>query len=238
MAQSKKEIHTKNPKEIASQLDDLANHRARGDLKVKDDEEVVKIVFRGHSAEEGGFYIAIERLTTLWSSDRIGAGKDVTVSWQGDGGVFSFDSYTTDEEGKDGLIKLRFPEQVTRVQKRRFYRASAPPSPPFTVIINTERKPVEFFVEDISAGGLALLTDLGKDILHEGMKLRDLQFTLPDGYTVTTSILVRYLFPTDYPDPKRRFRCGVMFVDISEQDQEKIVKYVFTRQREELKAKR
>jgi len=226
-----------DPAKIAAQIDSLADRSEKGNLMVKGSDEVIKVVFRGHSEKGPGAHVLTERHHTLFAHERIDAGKDVELTWIADGGVFSFDSYVMDEEGKDGLIKLKFPEKTALIQKRGAFRVSPPVTPPFHAFINTTNEELEFLVEDISSGGMALLINLGKDILYEGIKFPELRFTLPNGHTVKTAAILRYIFPTDYKEAAKKNRCGVMFLDMREKDKEEVTRYIFARQRDELKTR-
>lgn len=222
-----------NPIEIAAHLDSLVLKRTRGDLRIAGNEEPVTVIFLGHGGD--GAHLLLERLFALIDgSDRIDIGKDATVEYMIDGVGYTFETRSIDIEEMDGCIKLRFPSRLAKIQKRRFFRIQTL-SHVFDVIVNTETVSEKCQVSDISGGGISFLTDLGDDFLKPGMELKDLEFTLPNGYIVKTKGILRSHTATNDRDPRKRYRCGVEFVGLPESVRDKIVMYVFNRQKEEIK---
>ncbi len=225
-----------NPVEIAAHLDSLVLRRIRGDLKIAGREEAVRVVFLGHSGD--GSHLLLERLIALTdSSDRIDIGKDATVEYMIEGIGYSFESRSIDIEELDGSIRLQFPHRLIKSQKRQFFRIQ-PLHPVFEVTINTETISERCPVSDISGGGISFLTDLGDYFLNPGTELKGLEFVLPNGYIVKANGILRSHIATNDRDPRKRYRCGVEFVGLHESIRDKIVVYVFNRQKEELKWRR
>lgn len=226
------------PIEIAAHIDTLVNKRIRGDLKILDEGEVVRVIFLGHGGDGGGAYILLERLVAIGTLNRLDISKDVSVEYIEDGVGFFFESRSIDIEDRDGCIRLSFPKRLVKSQKRRFFRMRPLPTPPiFEVIVNTETVSVKCPVNDISAGGLAFISGLDNELLTPGM-IVTLEFCLLDGFVVKAGGIVRSLSIVESSLPKGKYRCGVEFVGIPESIQDRIVRFIFNLQKEELKRRR
>lgn len=233
------ETYITDPIEIAAYIDTLAQRRIRGDLKVSGGDATIRVIFLGHGGEGDGSYVQLERLVPLGALNRLDIGKEVVVEYMEDGVAFSFESRSIDIEDRDGCIRLGFPANITKSQRRRFFRVYPDPPPPiFEVVINTDRISAKCTVDDISAGGLSFFTDIENNLLKPGSEIGTLSFTLPDGYIVKARGVLRSHIPTIDPSPKKRYRCGVEFIGITENVQDKIVNYVFSRQKEEIKRRK
>lgn len=223
--------------EIAAHIDTLVHRRIRADLKIADEEEAIRVIFLGHGGSGEESHVLLERLVALGALVRLDIGKDVAVEYIEDGIGFSFESRSIDIEDRDGCIRLQFPVRLTKSQKRRFFRAHPLPSHIFEVVVSTEAIAVKCPVNDISGGGIAFLTDIGSEWIKQGTTI-NLEFRLSDGYNVKVKGILRGHTPLDSPLTKKKYRCGVEFVDIPESIQDRIVKYVFNLQKEEIKRRR
>jgi c-di-GMP-binding flagellar brake protein YcgR len=227
-----------NPIEIAAHIETLVHRRIRADIKILGDGDIVRVIFLGHGGTGEDSHVLLERLVPLGASDRLDIGKDVHVEYLEDGVAFYFESRSIDIEDSDGCIRLGFPARVVKSQRRRFFRiAPSPPPPVFDVVVDTGSISSKGLVKDISAGGLAFLTTLDSDYLRPGMEV-GLGFSLPDGYAVNARGIIRSHVPTNESAPNRKYRCGVEFVRIPESVQDRIVAYVFNRQKEEIRRHR
>lgn len=226
------------PIEIAAHIDTLVHRRIRGDLKIQDEGEAVRVIFLGHGGEGEGAYILLERLVAIGALNRLDIGKDISVEYIEDGVGFFFESRSIDIEERDGCIRVSFPKRLVKSQKRRFFRMRPLPTPPiFEVIVNTETVSAKCPVNDISAGGMAFISALDYELLTPGMIL-NLEFSLLDGFVVKAGGIVRSVSFIESQPSKGKSRCGVEFVGISESIQDRIVKFIFNLQKEELKRRR
>lgn len=238
MQDNETKTYITNPIEITAHIDTLVHRRIRGDLKILDEGEVVRVIFLGYEGVGEGSHILLERLVSLGASNRLDIAKDVAVDYTEEGVSFSFESRTIDIEDRDGSIRLAFPGRIIKSQRRRFFRARpAPPPPLFEVVLSSKEISAKCPVTDISAGGIAFLTGLDSNWLKPGMKI-NLEFTLPGCNTVTVNGIFRSHVLIKSNDPNKRYRCGVEFVGIPERIQDRIVKFVFDCQKEEIKRKR
>ncbi len=226
-----------NSIEIAAHIDDLVHRRIRGDLKISGEEEAVRVIFLGHGGAGEGSHLLLERLVAIGTLNRIDISKNVSVGYAEDGIWFYFESRSIDIEDRDGCIRLAFPERIKKSQKRRFYRVSPMSSSIFEVVVNTEIIAEKCPVIDISAGGLAFVTNLADDWMKPGM-LVALEFYLLEGFMVRANGILRSHSPIEYPLSRKKYRCGVEFADIRESIRDRIVKFVFNLQKEEIKRRR
>lgn len=226
-----------NPIEIAAHIDTLVQKRIRADLKISGEEEAIRVIFLGHSEAKEGSSVMIERLVAIGASPRLDIGKDVSVVYSDSGATFYFGSRSIDIEDRDGCIRLALPQRVVKNQKRRFFRARPLSSHIFEVIVNTEIVSEKCPVTDISSGGLAFLTTIEEDLMRPDNSIA-LEFSLPDGFIVKTNGILRSRTPIPSTVSRNKYRCGVEFADIRESVQDRIMKFVFNLQKEELKLRR
>lgn len=238
MQDNETKTYITNPIEITAHIDTLVHRRIRGDLKILDEGEVVRVIFLGYEGVGEGSHILLERLVAIGTLNRLDIGKDVSVEYIEDGVGFFFESRSIDIEERDGCIRVSFPKRLVKSQKRRFFRMRPLPTPPiFEVIVNTETVSAKCPVNDISAGGLAFVSGLDNELLTPGM-IVNLEFCLLDGFVVKVGGIVRSLSALESPPSKGKYRCGVEFVGISESIQDRIVRFIFNLQKEELKRRR
>lgn len=226
-----------NTIEIAAHIDTLVQKRIRADLKISGEEEVIRVIFLGHSEAKESSYVMIERLVAIGASPRLDIGKDVSVVYSDSGATFYFGSRSIDIEDRDGCIRLALPQRVVKNQKRRFFRARPLSSHMFEVIVNTEIVSEKCPVTDISSGGLAFLTTIEEDLMRPDNSIA-IEFSLPDGFIVKTNGILRSRTPIPSTVSRKKYRCGVEFADIRESVQDRIMKFVFNLQKEELKLRR
>lgn len=226
-----------NSIEIAAHVDNLAQRRTRGDLKISGAEEVVRVIFLGHSEAEKVSYVMMERLVAIGGMPRLDIGKDVSVVYSEAGATFYFSSKSIDIEDRDGCIRLALPTRIVKNQKRRFFRAHPTSFQAFDVVVNTEMVSEKCTVADISAGGLAFVTTIADDLMGPGTFVV-LEFCLPDGFMVKTNGILRSHTVIPSTVSRKKYRCGVEFVDIRESIQDRIIRFVFNLQKEEIKRRR
>lgn len=122
------------------------------------------------------------------------------------------------------LLKVTRPDKIVRIQKRNWVRL------PYITTVNYKMAgyEVDFFEAlsiDISGGGLLLQTKHPMDINDQ----LDIIFSL-DEITINTISKVVRCFPAD-----NCYRVAVKFDKITEKDRDKIVGFIFQKQREFIK---
>lgn len=118
------------------------------------------------------------------------------------------------------------PYDLRKIQQRSFVRISAGVPLQYHILPDVEgRAPVTTTTKDISGGGLQLLA---KFQLPNGTKLRS-QLDLADlGFINVVCEVVR----AEKIPESRSYTVAVKFIEITERDREKIVKYIFKKQTE------
>lgn len=157
--------------------------------------------------------------------ERFRPGTEVEVQYFGPGGGYWF--VTVVEEFQDGrvpLLRLRYPREVHRAQRRSYVRWSA--ALPLTLIDPEEGTPVSGRTVDLSGGGMAALLPrtwaAGKEL--------EAELELP-GEIIAAQVRVM----RSQPVPGGH-RVALSFIAIAETDRESIIRYLFARQREFLRS--
>lgn len=139
----------------------------------------------------------------------------------------------------DGYLALRspLPESVLRLQRREYYRLSAPVgAPPICTIrfksTGGEAKSVPLKVLDISGGGVAVVVPPAGLELASGMEFADCLLTLPEGEPLPVRIRICNLFHVERSGSGRMLRAGCEFIGLSNNDVARIQRYIFKIERE------
>ncbi len=159
-------------------------------------------------------------------------GDRVTVSYWSPAGAYTFKARVSGvSPGGVPLLFLEEPEEVQRVQRRSFLRVPAALPVTFSILEDIEQLPAPEVHQgetvDISGGGVLLRSPVP---LREGDYL-ELEVTVPKRGTLgVVGRVVRVQEKKGAKGPE--FYAGVDFVVIAEADRDKIVGFVFERQRE------
>jgi hypothetical protein len=117
-------------------------------------------------------------------------------------------------------MRLRVIEVLEVHQRRNFVRVRAPR--PILIDTGPDGPPIDSFALDLSGGGLLLA---GPDYLEEGQRMTISLRLERDGTTIVTSGRV-----VRVDDDGRR---GVTFDEISDEDRERLIHFIFDRERAE-----
>lgn len=158
-------------------------------------------------------------------------GEIVTItSFIDNKGRYEFDAKVLSRSlGKLYEIKLKKISDIKKIQLREFYRfeISIPVIKRMIVIEDGEEEVIveNCRTKDISGGGLRLLTNHK----HNIGDVIECQFTI-EGRPIFSKAKIVRLEPVDTFDYK--YSVGVELIDISENDRDAIVKFIFEKQRE------
>lgn len=150
-------------------------------------------------------------------------GEEVQIRIGKDGTYFLFHTKVVNRiAGHQPVLQLSLPFKVTKIQMRNWVRVEAN-LPVLYRSVGSENEYIEATAVDISGGGICMLANepIAKDSLLE------LDITLPDNFILKVNGIV-----TRCLDENKPIKIGVCFEDISERNQERIVGYVFRKQRE------
>jgi hypothetical protein len=133
-------------------------------------------------------------------------------------------------------LRLRGIDPWNRVQRRKNVRMAAVIIPRVAELVTGSgaREPLPAFVRDISGGGVLLRSERE---LEPG-EMIDLAFELPnDSQELRTTVLVGRVAQQDHK-PTQVWEIGCRFTDLSEQDRDRVVRFIFAEQREIAKIRR
>jgi c-di-GMP-binding flagellar brake protein YcgR len=129
------------------------------------------------------------------------------------------------------------PDELLRLQRREFYRLTAPVAHPLRCVIpvsmaDGSRTTVETTVVDISGGGLAVMAppegiEFETDHLFDNCRI-----DLPDVGTITATLRVRSVFEFTLRSGARSKRAGCQFIDLAGPMMTLIQRYIIRVERE------
>ena len=131
---------------------------------------------------------------------------------------------------------LSFPEYLTRLQRRDFFRLYLPPGLlKCQVEPDIGQEPLRFAVRDISEGGVALYSERAEDSpLKPGDQIQDCRLILEDGSEIVFDIQVRHSALTRMPSGEELTLIGCRFITLSSRVAMQLQRYITRRQREQL----
>lgn len=154
---------------------------------------------------------------------------------------YTFDSTYIQSEIFNGYPALRIsiPNTVTRDQKRKYHRVEPSVNEPVYVKFVINDNEVREKVANISGGGIAFYTNLGKSVLWPGRKIEPVSITLPTLPIISCLAIVYTVAQVEFPvlinGNSYHYYCGAEFVNMDETTRDKIIHYVIEKERSELK---
>jgi c-di-GMP-binding flagellar brake protein YcgR len=142
------------------------------------------------------------------------------------------------KEGGRPAFSAVVPDKLLRLQRREFFRLSAPIANPIrlrTVIRSTDRGAwkLEAQLLDISGGGVGLIvTPSEAQWLQEGETLHDCKMMLPDEGLLTVTLHLRNKFDVTSRSGLRHVRIGCEFVDLPSVRLNAVQRYITRIERE------
>jgi len=152
-----------------------------------------------------------------------------------DGVKVEFEVPTIEAASFEGRLAFRipFPESLIKLQRREFYRLSAPLMNPLKCQIRLPSGTmVDTVVGDISLGGVSLMgehsgLDLQIGTIHENCRI-----LLPEIGAIQTKLMVRNSFPVTLRNGTVVKRTGCAFVDLPSGQQAMIQRYIIRLERD------
>ena len=175
------------------------------------------------------------------SEELVKNAKDGRVSFEfssEDGMQYSF--RTSVRKVEKERIRIRFPEAIERIQRRRHYRVSAPLGT--RMLLNATDKKFELHVINLSEGG-ALLNQKARfhddDMFQEGKYLEGLCLVHEEGDQKTRiGIRQACIIRAEKKQETDRYHYAVEFVDVGRLEADHIRQFIYWCQREVLKRRR
>lgn len=161
----------------------------------------------------------------------LGLNSVVKVTYMDAIAIYSFDGAIVDRVNDPRpLFTVAYPKEVKRIQRRSFVRCDVrfpltfhKLSPTMEVLLKDQKA----IVEDVSGGGLRLETETQLELGD----LLDIYLDLPNKDKVIALGKVVRVFPKPSAKPEL-FSIGVFFEFIEERDRDKIMRFIFEKQRE------
>lgn len=167
--------------------------------------------------------------TQLLLSDEItfvGAFQNVKIQFTGR-------NIENDWPGNNEAFYMELPDYLLRIQRREFFRSAIPSSPPIKCIIPVQQgssgDPVikrAIPLVDISGGGIALLCGEHEETLLPEKIFPDCQIAIPDVGILTATIEVRNRMNFTTPDKVIHKRVGCRFINLNEQMDKLLQRYI------------
>lgn len=140
-------------------------------------------------------------------------------------------------EGHEAF-RVRMPDVVLRLQRREYYRLTAPISHSLSCLIpvaegeSARPRSVEASVIDISGGGIAVLVPPQGLAFEPEMEFADCRLMLPETGPIVTAIKVRNLFRITHPNGQVMLRAGCEFLGLPGNMSTTIQRYILRTERE------
>lgn len=141
----------------------------------------------------------------------------------------------------DNLSALRFalPHSVIRLQRREFYRVATPVANPVRCVIpvpdgtNGTVTPITTALQNISAGGIAIVDE--KKILDYtiGRVYKDCRIDLPGGTPIVATLQIRNSHDLTFASGRTVRRLGCMFIDLPKPLLAAVQRYITKLEREQ-----
>ncbi len=176
----------------------------------------------------------------LFSSRRVVFTKDVglRIRWVSDD--------LTEVALQDGkAIKIAIPHEITRIQRREFFRVPTVILDPIPCQIPipdedaAEEKYLELYLTDASVGGIGVLAPDPLDpMLTKNASFDRCKIFFPDVGTTSLTLRVQSIYPVTLEDGSIRHHVGMQFIDPSRGNQAMIHRYMTILEREAMAVKK
>lgn len=229
-----------SPEKLKAHLKTLCAKKARLQLTIDNDKFEYHSIFLDIKSTPSADYFLIDLPPQSEAARLPKERRYATVAYRLEDKQFSFRTVMIEViSGPKGGIILQLPTSISRFERRRDFRVEPSARHPITLHFKYGREELisaRAPVKDISAGGVAINTNLKDPLLAPGSALSDIRFELPSGETITARGVIRYIVPNP-EGATYKFKVGIQFTEIDRKNSEKIHKYVLKRQREQLKGK-
>jgi flagellar brake protein len=130
-------------------------------------------------------------------------------------------------------LRVKFPERLLKVQRREYFRVSAPVTRPATCTIPQPDGPaVQCRISDISLGGVALSSKPEETPLPVGATYEGCRLNLQDFGTLEVALLIRYASEIRQDDKLAPRRYGCEFLHLRRAQETAIQRYVLQLERD------
>lgn len=147
-------------------------------------------------------------------------------------GLFTFNGIVRSRGRRDNILilKVEAETKLKKIQRRNFFRFEWLMNVKFRVIEDENKRYAEgetpyidTYIRDISGGGVALITTEKQNI----GTIIEIQLNL-DGDIMT--VIGEVVRAEIYENDKNKYEIGIKFIDITQRDRDRIVKFIFHKQ--------
>lgn len=128
-------------------------------------------------------------------------------------------------EGRPAL-RLDFPAELLRMQRREYYRLTTSVVKPVKCLINQDGKFVDTTVVDISVGGLGILSMAEGVEIKAGDAYHGCRIALPNAGEYAVSLQVCTTYELTLKNGKTSLRAGCQFIDLPPSVETEIQRYI------------
>lgn len=148
------------------------------------------------AAEEVSFETALHKIRILFSTPKVTAGR----------------------HGQQSALMFDIPTELTRLQRRDYYRVDVPLSNPtlcsFPLPGNVDTPRISLTLEDLSCGGMLVIDNDQVLDCTIGTLYTDCRLQLPDNEILTVTAQVRRNLDETLSNDRKTHRVGFAFVDL------------------------
>jgi c-di-GMP-binding flagellar brake protein YcgR len=123
-------------------------------------------------------------------------------------------------------IRLGFPSELLRMQRRDYYRLTTSVIKPVKCLVNQDGKFVDTTVVDISVGGLGILSIADGVEIKAGDVYHGCRIALPNAGEYAISLQVCTTFELTLKNGKTSLRAGCQFIDLPPSVETEIQRYI------------
>lgn len=178
--------------------------------------------------------LILERGPSAFAADNILASQQITCATVFERVHIQFASgrpKTVLHEGTP-CLRLDFPRELLRMQRREYYRLTTSVINPVKCLLNQNERFEETVVVDISVGGVGILA-LGEGVeLKSGEIFHGCRIALPNSGEYALSLRVCSTFELTLKNGKLSHRAGCQFIDLPPSVETEIQRYVNRVERE------
>jgi c-di-GMP-binding flagellar brake protein YcgR len=219
-------VVTRNPEEIGRVLEALA---ARGEpLRALLGAGGLAFTSRLRFVDSGRSYIVLEPSPNESANAALLARPRASFRAMVESMHIEFAASDPERDAHEGApaIRMRFPDVLTRVQRRASDRVALHPHPPLHLVADAAGV-ISFdgWMVDVSEGGIGFVQYAPAITLEPGTVLRGCRIRLPGGETVTADLEVRYSCPVALPGGRLALRSGCRFVNLSPEARQAIAAF-------------
>ena len=130
------------------------------------------------------------------------------------------------------VLQVEMPKEILRFQRREYYRMPTSVSHPVRCQIDLEGGSLDAVVQDISLGGVGVLTYSDDVRLKVGDVFRGCRLAIPDSGIFAVSLSVRTVETQVLKNGAKTHRAGCQFIDLSPSVETDIQRYIIRLERE------